>query len=60
MVMFEEKWMSDEDMQRHLRSESYHLVLLVMEMASRSPEIRFDIITDSGGVEIIEEARKSR
>jgi hypothetical protein len=26
-------------------------------MAITSPEIRFDTITDSGGVEIIEEAR---
>jgi hypothetical protein len=47
-------------MQRHLRSESYQRVLLVMEMATTSPEIRFDIITDTGGVEIIEEARKPK
>ena len=55
--MFEEKWRSDEDLQRHIRSECYQKVLLVMEMAVRPPEIRFDTITDTSGVEIIEKAR---
>jgi quinol monooxygenase YgiN len=57
LIVFEEKWRSDQDLQRHLRSEEYRKVLLVMEMAIIPPEIRFDTITDSGGVEIIEEAR---
>jgi quinol monooxygenase YgiN len=60
LVVFEEKWRSDEDLQRHLRSEGYRRVLLVMEMAFKLPEIRFDTITDSGGVEIIKEARTKR
>ena len=57
LIVFEEKWMSDGDLQRHLRSEDYQKVLLLMEMAITQPEIRFDTITSSGGVEIIEEAR---
>lgn len=57
LLVFEEKWRSDEDLQRHLRSEVYQRVLLVMEMALIPPEIRFDTITDSGGVEVIEGAR---
>jgi quinol monooxygenase YgiN len=56
-VMLEELWMSDEDVQRHLRSEKYRKILLVVEMAAEPPEIRFDIITHSGGVETIEQAR---
>ena len=59
-VVFEEKWRSDENLQRHLRSEGYHRVLLVMEMAITPPEIRFDNITESSGVEIIEEARAKK
>ena len=59
-VVFEEKWRSDENLQRHLRSEGYQKVLLVMEMAGRPPDIRFDTITDSSGVEIIEEARAKK
>jgi quinol monooxygenase YgiN len=40
--MIDELWMSDEDVQRHLRSERYRKVLLVVEMAAEPPEIRFD------------------
>jgi quinol monooxygenase YgiN len=57
LVVFEEKWRSDEDLQRHLRSEGYKTLLLVMELATTPPEIRFDTITGSSGVETIEEAR---
>jgi quinol monooxygenase YgiN len=56
-VVFEEKWRSNDDLQRYLRSEDYQKVLLVMEMANRKPDVRFDTITVSSGVEIIEKAR---
>jgi quinol monooxygenase YgiN len=60
LIVFEEKWRSDEDLQRHLRSEEYQKVLLVMEMAIIPPDIRFDTITGSSGVETIEEARSPK
>ena len=56
-LMLEEFWMSEEDVQHHLRSDKYHKVLLVVEMAAEPPEIRFDTIAHSKGVEIIEQAR---
>lgn len=56
-IMLEELWMSDEDVQHHLRSEKYRKILLVVEMAAEPPEIRFDTIAHSTGVEIIEQAR---
>jgi quinol monooxygenase YgiN len=59
MVIFEEKWVSDEVLRRHLRSEDFQKVLLVVEMAVAPPEIRFDTITGSRGRETIEEARGS-
>jgi quinol monooxygenase YgiN len=57
VIMFEELWASDEDVQRHLQSDKYHRVLLVVEMAAEPPEIRFDTIAHSTGVESIEKAR---
>jgi quinol monooxygenase YgiN len=57
VIMFEELWASDEDVQRHLQSEKYHRVLLVVEMAAEPPEIRFDTIAHSTGVESIEQVR---
>lgn len=56
-IMIEELWENDEDMRRHLRSDKYRKVLLVVEMAEKPPEIRFDTITRSSGVETIEKAR---
>jgi quinol monooxygenase YgiN len=56
-IMLEELWMTDEDVQHHLRSDKYRKILLVVEMAAEPPEIRFDSIAQSSGVEKIEQAR---
>jgi len=56
-IMIEELWTSEEDILHHLRSEEYRRVLLVVEMAEERPEIRFDTIRHSSGVETIEKAR---
>jgi len=58
-LMFEEIWRSEEDLECHLRSDDYRNVLLVLEMASKQPEIRFDIISSSTGIETIEKARSN-
>jgi len=57
LIMIEELWMNEEDVQRHLRSDKYRKFLLVIEMAAEPPEIRFDTIARSSGVETIEKAR---
>lgn len=56
-ILLEELWESDRDMLQHLKSDAYRRVLLVMEMAEKPPDIRFDTIANSGGVEVIEHAR---
>lgn len=56
-IVFAQEWRSDDDLQRHLRSEEYKRVLLVMEMACMPPEVRFDTIAGTSGVETIEKAR---
>jgi quinol monooxygenase YgiN len=55
-LMFEEIWRSEEDLECHLRSDDYRKVLLVLEMAAKQPEIRFDTISRSTGIETIEKA----
>ena len=56
-IIFSQVWRSENDLQRHLRSDEYKKVLLVMEMACARPEIRFDNIISTSGVETIEKAR---
>ncbi len=57
VVMLEERWRSEEHLQVHLRSEEYRKILLVAEMSAERPEIRFDVISKSTGVETIRKAR---
>ena len=57
VLIFQEIWRSEEDLEYHLRSDAYKKVLLVLEMALKQPEIRFDTISSSTGIETIEKAR---
>ena len=56
-ILIDQLWKSGEDLERYLRSEEYRKMLLVVEMALEPPEIRFDEISRSSGVETIEKAR---
>ena len=58
-LMFEEIWKNEEDLNRHIRSEDYRNVLLVVEMAVEKPEIRFETVSHVTGMETIEKARAS-
>jgi len=56
-LLLEQLWASEEDLQRHLRSQRFHTVLLVIEMASESPEIRFETVSCAKGIDEIEQMR---
>lgn len=58
LIMLEEFWRNEEDLERHLQSEDYRKVLLVVEMAVEPPEIRFDAISQSTGFETMEKGRR--
>jgi quinol monooxygenase YgiN len=57
VLVFLDRWNDEEALQRHLRSEEYRDLLLVMEMAKEVPEVRFDVISHTSGLEAIERAR---
>jgi quinol monooxygenase YgiN len=57
-IMLEELWVDEEGILRHMQSDVYRRVLMVVEMADEPPEIRFDTISRSSGVETIEKARR--
>jgi quinol monooxygenase YgiN len=56
-LMIEEIWKNEEDLNRHIRSDDYRNVLLVVEMAVETPEIRFETVSGVTGMETIEKAR---
>ncbi len=57
VFMLEEIWMSEQALHRHLQSDKFRTVLLVIEMAAEAPEIRFDTIAHSTGISTIKKAR---
>jgi quinol monooxygenase YgiN len=59
VLMVEEMWRSAEELEHHLRSGEYRNVLMIMEMAVKHPEVRFNTVSASSGIETIEQARSS-
>ena len=57
IALLEELWLTLEDLLRHLKSEKFRKILLVIEMAMEPPEVRFDTIAKTSGMETIEAAR---
>jgi quinol monooxygenase YgiN len=56
VIMIDEIWRTQEELERHLQSNEYRNVLLVVEMAHEKPEIKFSEFSHSTGVETIEKA----
>ena len=55
-----QQWSSEADLHRYLRSELYSTILAVIETAIEPPDIRFDTVACTAGVELIEIARDGR
>lgn len=56
-LLFESWWENQGDLDRHLRSDLYRRVILVMEMAIEYPMIRFSEIIKTTGMETIKSSR---
>ena len=56
-LLLDEMWESEEDLNRHIRSDEYRNVLFVMEMAVEEPEIRFETVLQVTGMDTIEKER---
>lgn len=56
-IIVESRWNSKDDLVRHLRSETYKKLLLVMELGTRAPVIEFFTVSEIRGMELIESAR---
>ena len=52
-ILYMECWDSEEDFERHIRSDMYRRVLEAMELSGRPPELKVHRITESRGIELI-------
>jgi quinol monooxygenase YgiN len=52
-----EEWATQTDFRRHLRTRSYRLMMMIMEMSAVPPEVRFHEVSHTMGIEAIHAAR---
>lgn len=56
-LLLVERWRSLEEMERHVRSERFSRVLAWIELSLDPPEVRFDWVSESRGLDMIEALR---
>lgn len=56
-VVLVEQWVSAEALDAHLRSEAYRRILAAIELSGSPPEVRFDHVTATEGLELVERSR---
>ncbi len=56
-VVFVERWETDDALEAHLRSDLYRRILAAVELSGGAPDIRFEHVSSSEGIELIERLR---
>ena len=57
-LRIETRWTTQADLLRHIRSDGYKRLLLLMELGSEQPTIEFCTVSELRGLDLIREARK--
>jgi len=53
-ISYEERWVSLERLNGHIRSDLYRNILVAIDMSARSPVVKFETVADTAGMELIE------
>ena len=56
-VVLVERWESEAALEEHIRSEAYRRILGAIELSGSPPEVHFDFVSASKGMELIERLR---
>ncbi len=56
-ILYIEEWRTKEELYRHIRSDLYFRVLAAMELALKTPELRFHEVSGPMGMELIKSLR---
>jgi quinol monooxygenase YgiN len=59
-VVLVEQWESAEALDEHLRSDAYRRILAALELSGSPPDVRFDHVAATEGIELIERSRAER
>jgi quinol monooxygenase YgiN len=58
VIYIESRWETMNDLTRHICSDAYKKLLLLMEIGAEPPAIEFLTVTEVRGLELIEAARR--
>jgi quinol monooxygenase YgiN len=56
-LVLREEWNTREQLERHLASAEYRLILAAIDLSRNEPQIHFDTVATRAGLEIIEAVR---
>lgn len=56
-ILFVEEWESRESLDRHIKSESYRIILSLLELSGEPPKIKINTVSKTEGLEAIEALR---
>ena len=56
-IVLVERWESQAALEAHLRSETYRRILGALELSGGPPDVCFDFVSSSEGMELIERSR---
>jgi quinol monooxygenase YgiN len=57
IIVWMEEWKTQADLERHLNSPQYKKVLAVFDMSSTPPDLCFNTVVKTKGLQLIAEAR---
>jgi quinol monooxygenase YgiN len=59
VVRYVEEWLTEEDLRKRLRSETFSSLVTLIEDATQRPEIQFTLPHETRGFDFVEEVRLS-
>lgn len=55
---YQAQWRTQDDLLRHIRTEHYKRLLLLMELGAAPPLVEFHTVTETKGLDLIEHSRR--
>jgi len=55
-----EEWKTQNDLERHIRTDNHRRLMALMDLLSKQPELRFNTVSHTSGMELIEDVLKIR
>ena len=57
VILLVEEWKSRSDLEHHIASDKYRILLSLMEFSVEPPKIKFNTVSSKEGIEVIEAVR---